>query len=84
MSIACMTSSSWRAPVLVRIGFGSSEAVRSPTEAVDYLTSRWPHVESDHHRVALHKCRIASSGAIPGEVAREAFISAAIEAYVLA
>ncbi|EUB97174.1 protein of unknown function DUF982 [Rhizobium sp. CF080] len=84
MSVVVTTSASWRAPVLIRIGFGSSEAVRSPSEALDYLVERWPREVGDHHKIALHKCLVATTGAIPVEVAREAFISAAIEAYVLA
>jgi hypothetical protein len=49
-----------------------------------YLQNRWPHERGDHYRRAMNVCKEAAQGSVPTEVAREAFISAAIEAYVLA
>lgn len=75
---------SWAKPVAIRIGYGSSELVRGPEEACDYLTRRWPTSEGTYYGVALRKCTAAIDRRVPAEEARELFISAAIEAYVLA
>lgn len=75
---------SWRAPVLVRIGHGSSERVMSAAEAIHYLENRWPHERGSHYIRALNLCKTAREGAVPAEEAKEAFISAAIEARVYA
>jgi len=84
MAIDILASAPFRAPVLVRIGHGSSEAVESASDALDYLQHRWPDNRGDHYRRAMKLCKEAAQGLVPSEVAKEAFISAAIEAYVLA
>lgn len=84
MAVDILASAPFRAPVLVRIGHGSSEPVESASDAMHYLQNRWPHERGDHYRRALKVCKEAAQGSVPTEVAREAFISAAIEAYVLA
>jgi hypothetical protein len=68
----------------VRIGYGSSEAVADPSQALDYMRYRWPLERGSHYITALSCCRDAAEGQVPSEVAKEAFISAAIEAAVLA
>jgi hypothetical protein len=45
---------------------------------------RWPLERGHHYMNALQCCRDAAEGQVPAEVAKEAFISAAIEAAVLA
>lgn len=84
MSMDIVLSAPWRAPVLVRIGHGSSEPVESASDAVHYLQYRWPHERGKHYTRAIDDCTRAAKGLVPAEVAKEAFIAAAIEAYVLA
>jgi hypothetical protein len=74
----------WHVPVMIRIGYGASEIVRSPADAVGYLTRRWPMERGRHFENAKRKCVAALNRQIPSEVAREEFIAAAIESYVLA
>ncbi len=74
----------WRTPVLIRIGNGSSESVRSPSEALHYLFNRWPTERGERYSAAVEARKAASEEAASGEVAREAFIAAASEADVRA
>ena len=74
----------WGIPVMVRIGFGASEIVRGPSDAFFYLTQRWPIERGSHFENAKGKCVAALNWQISSEVAREEFIAAAIESYVLA
>jgi hypothetical protein len=74
----------WTVPVLIRIGHGSSEEVISPSSALEYMQTRWPSGRGDHYINAVSKCELAVAGIEQVEVAREAFIAAAIEGYVLA
>lgn len=84
MSTIVVGSAPWRAPVLVRIGYGSSEKVESPSDALHYLKHRWPHERGSHYARAISLCKTATEGLVPAEMAKEAFISAAIEARILA
>ncbi len=84
MAVDILASAPFRVPVLVRIGHGSSEAVESASDAIHYLQNRWPHERGHHYQQAMRLCKEAAQGLLPTEVAREAFIAAAIEAYVLA
>lgn len=74
----------WMRPVGVRIGYGSSELVCGPEQALDYLTRRWPVAEGAYYELARLKCAAAAERHASAEEAREVFISAAIEAYVFA
>lgn len=74
----------WSIPVAIRIGYGASELVRGPAQACDYLARRWPFVDGIYHELAERKCRAAMERKASNEEARDVFISAAIEAYVLA
>ena len=76
--------SAWRQPVAVRIGYGMAESVRSPAEACEYLSYRWPNSEGVYLELARRKCLAAKERRASAEEARELFISAAIEADVLA
>jgi len=49
-----------------------------------YLQHRWPAERGPHYLQAKKLCKEAAQGLVPAEVARESFISAAIEAYLLA
>jgi hypothetical protein len=74
----------WQVPVMIRIGYGASEIIRGPSDAFDYLTHRWPIERGSHFENAKGKCKAALNWQISSEMAREEFIAAAIESYVLA
>lgn len=74
----------WQTPVLVRIGYGSSEPVQSASEALHYLLQRWPAERRPLDDVAQQACEAASEGDLQMQASREAFLAAAIEANVRA
>ncbi|AXV17845.1 DUF982 domain-containing protein (plasmid) [Neorhizobium sp. SOG26] len=74
----------WRYPVTIRIGYGLPEAIRGPLEAIECLEHRWPQNAGLYFELALRRCETAARRASSNEEAREMFMSAAIEAYVLA
>ena len=74
----------WCAPVLIRIGYGSSEVVDGPKKALHFMNHRWPLERGDHYTAAVSRCKDAVDGLGSAEVARESFVSAALEAAVLA
>lgn len=84
MAIDIIGSAPWRAPVLVRIGHGASERVDGPSDAIHFLQNRWPRERGYYYSQAIADCKQAAEGMIPAEVAKESFISAAIEAHVFA
>ncbi|MCB5205475.1 DUF982 domain-containing protein [Neorhizobium sp. T786] len=74
----------WRALVRIRIGTGSADLITGPNDAFEALSNRWPAERGPHYKDAKRLCSIAIGGGLPPEVAREAFIAAALEAAVLA
>ncbi|WP_041364057.1 DUF982 domain-containing protein [Neorhizobium galegae] len=84
METTAAYSRRWSQPVAVRIGYGSSELIRGPAEAAHYLQHRWPADTGLYFEMAVRRCGTAINLATSAEEAREIFISAAIEAYVLA
>lgn len=74
----------WRIPVYVRIGHGASESINGADEALHYLNVRWPTERGKKYTLACVACANAVERRESPEVAREAFIAAAIEALVLA
>ena len=74
----------WCAPVLIRIGYGSSEIVDGPIKALHFMNHRWPMERGAHYASAVSRCTDAVDGLGSAEVARESFVSAALEAAVLA
>ncbi|CUX66780.1 conserved hypothetical protein [Agrobacterium tumefaciens str. Kerr 14] len=74
----------WRTPVYVRIGHGASEAINDAHEALHYLNVRWPTERGKKYTLACVTCANAVERRESAEVAREAFIAAAIEALILA
>jgi hypothetical protein len=73
----------WLAPVWVRVGSGFSEPVRSPAEALEKLTHRWPGRRGRHYLGAKTCCAAALTQQMSAELAREAFIQASIESEML-
>jgi hypothetical protein len=74
----------WKTPVYVRIGHGASETINGPQQALNYLSMRWPAERGSRYSQAKAVCAGAVDRTVYSEVAREAFIAAAIEAYILA
>ncbi|WP_080725092.1 DUF982 domain-containing protein [Neorhizobium galegae] len=77
-------SNKWNKAVSVRIGDGISDAIGGPGEAFEALNNRWPAEHGPHYVEAKRLCSMAVGGTLSAEIAREAFIGAAIEACVLA
>jgi hypothetical protein len=77
----CVT---WQSPVFVRIGNGMRERIDGPDAALAALLHRWPSSYSPEYGVAKRRCvdAIASHGS--AELARRAFVDAAVAAKVLA
>lgn len=73
----------WSHPVWIAIGYGFKERITGPEEALDCLEHRWPNNEGKHFAMAFRCCTAATTRAVSIEEAREKFVSAAIEAYVL-
>lgn len=74
----------WVAPLYVRIGYGSSETVDGPADALRYLSTRWPAERGRKYEAARALCIGAVERKGSKEDAREAFIAAALEAHILA
>ena len=77
-------SNQWNKAVAVRIGTGISDAIKGPGEAFEALNNRWPAEHGPQYVEAKRLCTMAVGGTLSVEIAREAFISAAVEASVLA
>ena len=77
-------SNIWIKAVSVRIGNGISDAIKGPREAFDALNNRWPAEHGPLYVEAKRLCIMAVGGTLSAEIAREAFIGAAVEASVLA
>lgn len=74
----------WATPVYVRIGHGASEVITGPQKALHFLMIRWPTERGAKYTMAGIACANSVEGRGSPEVAKEAFIAAAIEASVLA
>ncbi len=74
----------WSEPVWVKVGYGVPEAVRGPSQALSYLTFRWPAVRGQAFESAGLRCKLALRKDVECDVAREAFIRAAQEAQMMA
>jgi hypothetical protein len=79
-----MTAVQWSTPVAVRIGYGSPELIENAADALEFLERRWPSEHGRHHRAAKDACESSIFHSRSSSIAREAFIAAAAQAYVLA
>lgn len=79
-----MTAVQWSTPVAVRIGYGSSELIENAADALEFLERRWPNEHGRHYRAAKEACEGTVFHSRSSSLAREAFIAAAGQAYVLA
>jgi hypothetical protein len=74
----------WNMPVSVKVAAWRLETIESPGQALDKLNNRWPSMRGRHHRSAIVNCEAAVSCQYSAELAREAFVRAALEAALLA
>lgn len=72
--------SRWTKAVWIRLGYGTAEAVRSPSHALEQLSHRWPAQRGPLYVAAKAQCLAACSAIGPSGAAREAFERACIEA----
>lgn len=70
----------WQVPVSVRTAGGAEEEVLGPEDALNCLTYRWPSDAGQHFDAARGKCLAVLRKRARCEEAREAFVSAALEA----
>ena len=76
-------SAEWTHPVHVTLEPRTLTCVRSAEEAMSALSGTWPVRSGAHQTKAIRLCMLALQRQTPQEVAREGFISAALEAGVL-
>jgi hypothetical protein len=70
----------WEKPITVRLQNGLEHTFHSLEDSLDFLENEWPTKFGIHHRRALDLCRAATVRMVATEAAREAFISACLEA----
>jgi hypothetical protein len=70
----------WTKPLTVCLHNGLSHTFHSVENAIDFMENEWPTRSGVHHAHALDVCRAARNRLISPEVAREAFMSACLEA----
>jgi hypothetical protein len=73
----------WNIPVRVKVPNWKLETIESPAQALDKLNNRWPSLRGRHYRSAICNCEAAVSCQYSAELAREAFVRAALEAAML-
>lgn len=77
----CVT---WQSPVFVRIGSGMRERIDGPDTALAALLHRWPSSGQPELAMAKRRCVDAIAKHGSPELARDAFVEAAVAAKVLA
>ncbi|CAN7163410.1 DUF982 domain-containing protein [Rhizobium sp. LjRoot254] len=70
----------WQKPITVRLQNGLQHTFHSLEDTIDFMENEWPVKFGVHHRRALDLCRAAAKRMVATEAAREAFISACLEA----
>ncbi|MBD8653839.1 MAG: DUF982 domain-containing protein [Proteobacteria bacterium] len=73
----------WLMPVTIQIAYGEVEVIAGPPEALECLLSRWPADSGMYFEMAKRKCERFAKRTVTSQEARDAFIAAAIEAFVL-
>lgn len=72
-------------PVPVAVGIaGDIHSIENARDAMRLLTGNWREQGSASYRAAKRACQGAVSGEVPADVARQAFVDAAVAARVLA
>ncbi|WP_370649410.1 DUF982 domain-containing protein [Neorhizobium galegae] len=84
MDLAAQFLSRGAFPCKSRWGTARRNTSRNSTQVLDCLLNRWPTGSGMYFEAARTKCDGAIRRIIAGEDARDGFISAAIDAHVLA
>jgi hypothetical protein len=74
----------WRAPVFVKIGSGMRQRIDGPEAALAALLHRWPSTNDREFGIAKRRCVDALARHGSAELARSAFVDAALAAKVFA
>jgi hypothetical protein len=74
----------WQSPVFVRMGNGMRERIDTPDAALAALLHRWPTRSQSEYTTAKRRCVNAIANHGSREIARNAFVEAAVAAKVLA
>ncbi|MES0202416.1 DUF982 domain-containing protein [Mesorhizobium sp. LNHC209A00] len=75
----------WFSRSVVSVGVaGAIRNLSNTQQAIGPLATHWRDAESRKHRSALRACRRATSGDLPPETAREAYLEATREAHIAA
>ncbi|MGK6314307.1 DUF982 domain-containing protein [Neorhizobium sp. DT-125] len=82
-SVPTFNDRTWALPVVIRYGYGKPEEVHGPREAMECLDA-WPCEEGEYFVIARRTCIAAMRRRSALDEARETFVSAAIEADILA
>jgi hypothetical protein len=75
-----IVESYWSKPISVRLQDGLDHTFHTIQDTLDFLENEWPMPTGPHRSRAIDICRAALDRITPTEVAREAVISACIEA----
>ena len=76
-----MNDKLFRTPVIVDLGTGMDQDIRSVKEALDVLSKEWPGEKRGVlHAEAVRSCRLALDERLPVDKARDAFSAAAWDA----
>ncbi|EYR82815.1 DUF982 domain-containing protein [Shinella sp. 838] len=67
-------------PISVTFTNGTSRLFQGVHDALDFLENEWPLRSGDRYKRACERCRAALQFRTPATVAREAFVSACLEA----
>jgi hypothetical protein len=67
-------------PISVTFTNGTSRLFQGVHDALDFLENEWPLRSGDRYKRACERCRAALQLRTPATVAREAFVSACLEA----
>jgi len=73
----------WLIPVTIKIAYGEVEVISGPHEALECLLNRWPAESGMYFEMAKRNCERFQKRTVTSQEARDAFIAAAIEVFVL-
>ena len=75
-----MTDVFWYQPLCVTFQNGAERLFMGVHDALDFLENEWPMRKGIHYQKAISQCEAALRRTVSGDVAREAFVAACVEA----
>lgn len=73
----------WPVPVRIKVGTGFSEQIQGPEDALHCLENKWPYTDGSGQEAARLSCIKMLGRRGRCDEARDAFVSAALEADIL-